>query len=830
MASRKRSRAAVEEVVDRLPPWDGPSVTPSAEGTGSPLADLAEILGDAAHAALRPQSSAPPENFDVFTVEHENTLLQEPWPSENVPNVMARHCVFGRRCVAMRLQIPGSAVSGGIVLAETLTPAELQHFHQTGEHPTNEWRPCLLCMRAYITYEYVRYRRHSQGTGGPPYALNTFANPTGEGGYVESYCLPFAEDASVWQGIYGRVAALLPQRLALVQDPETRRWRVDQSAMLHEGRRFDGGTAQWAFASTFGAALCRFIERRPAIWDGHALIGQWGSCGSSLRADLDYRFRRFSEFVEAYGASVGPEVTWAFARAQDLISAISVALDRGASEEEAMRARPPSEDDLPDTTTVIMHAFTVGVAPPCGGKPRVPKNADVSRALIANIISKAAMHGGPPRTVFEASNKALADLKASSVISKLVVCSLIGGYRSCARRPPAAVRRRLIALAETEVAEAARAFPSEMPLVMMAVIEHVGAFVDRNMHAHLPDAGVRGPEWTARHERSQVFLDLVRTQLASVWREGAPLADVFSAGPLFDLIQKLQRRTQKLAVRANPTSPLVHPRSVEALLTAVCKEGVDEAVVHRFALQLAEGGGGGLAELGLHESTARAALALLRAHTSGNCAALRETSNAMALVSPEQRSLVHSLLVARKVRTVIWYHTKVTREMILVSLSMFSPSRDSWRSDEFTCPRGSARCSRRRSDAPAARTPTAPCCSVRCASRSRTWSRTRTPGPRRGGLWVSSRRCRHLRSTTIPRRFAIAPKRATGARCASCPCSETATEDFCSVTGAGPSLRRPAAACCARSTRSGSLKTADGCAFGVMTPRRPPPLISSRAT
>lgn len=641
MASRKRRRV-IEEAAERLPPWDGPVVSGARGSSGSPLAELAEVLGDAGHAALRPADGSPPEHFDVFTVQHENTLLQEPWPSRNVPSVTTRHCVFGRRCIAMRLQIPGSSESGGVVLAETMTPDELEHFHETGEHPATEWRPCLLCMRAYVTYEYVRYRRLSQGTGGPPYALNTFANPTGDGGYVSAYCMPFAEDSSTWQGIYGRVAALLPQRLALVQDQETRRWRVDQSAMLHEGRRFDGGTAQWAFASTFGAALCRFMERRPAIWDGEALVGPWGSCppGSppSFRSDLDYRFRRFSEFVEAYGASVGPEVTWAFARAQDLISAMCVALDGGATEEEALLVRPPSEDDLPDTTTVIMHAFTVGLAQPCGGRPRGPKNADASRALVAGIISRAAMHGGPPRAVFEASNKALADGKASGLVSKIVLCSLIGGYRSCARRPPADIRRRLIAMTEPEVADAARAFSAEVPLVMMAVIEHVGAFVDRNMHAHLPDAGVHGPEWMARRERAHVFLDVVRSHLASAWNDGMPLADVFSAGPLFEAVQKLQRRTQKLPVRINTPAILIHPKSFDALLASVSKEQPATEYAGRYEAALEA----------LSTHTASAAVALLRAHTSGNCAATREALQALSLVAARELSILHAALRERK--------------------------------------------------------------------------------------------------------------------------------------------------------------------------------------
>lgn len=657
-SSGKRRRAnIIEEAADQLPPWDAPSAISANVHGGCPLTELAEILRDPAHSELRPALNVPPEYFETFTVKHEDDLLREPWPSDGAPGVHARLCVFGRRCVAMRLQIPGAAESGGVVLAETMTPAELDNFRLTGEHPPSERRPCLLCTRAHATYEYVRFRRVTQGTGGPPYALNWFANPTGDGGYVRSYCLPFAEDGAGWNGIYGKIAALLPQRLALVQDLGTRRWRVDQSAMLHEGQRFDGDTAHGAFASTFGATLCRFVERRPAIWDGKELMGAWGACppdtpGAGLRLDLEYRAKRFAEFVEAYGVSVGPDVTRAFARAQDLISAITVALSRGLSEEEAIRARPPSEDDLPDTTTVIMHALTVGGAASCA-RARCLKNADMSRTLIASIISRAAMYGGPPRAVFETANKALADSKASSLVSKLVVCSLLGGYNACTRRPRAHVRARLIALSDGEVAKAAKAFPSDAPLVMMATIEHVAAFVERNMHTHLPDIGASGPEWIARKERAQVFFDVIRANLEDAWPEGVSLADVFSKGPLFEQMQKLQKRSQKIPVRVAPSVTTIHPQSLGQLTAAVSHVPVSTEVFEAVSLQLSQGTPPDLAKAGMHRSTAALALDTLRANTASNCAKKRESTRAITELSAEQLTILSSVMRAYKGATAL---------------------------------------------------------------------------------------------------------------------------------------------------------------------------------
>lgn len=46
-------------------------------------------------------------------------------------------------------------------------------------------------------------------------------------------CIPFEEDGDVWLGMFGKIAAFLPDRLRMVQDASTKRWFVDQSRMKH---------------------------------------------------------------------------------------------------------------------------------------------------------------------------------------------------------------------------------------------------------------------------------------------------------------------------------------------------------------------------------------------------------------------------------------------------------------------------------------------------------------------------------------------------------------------------------------------------------------------
>ena len=170
----------------------------------------------------------------IYSPEHENELLREPWRSRGRPTAISRPCVFGRRCVCMHAAIDGRSQSGGIVLSESMSPSELVAFEERGEYPPMR-RPCILCTRANVMDTYIRTRKScSSGARTLGFIVNWYANPAGAGGYSTDSCIPFPEDGETWMGVFGKVASFLPGKLRMVQDTITRRWSIDQSLMLHD--------------------------------------------------------------------------------------------------------------------------------------------------------------------------------------------------------------------------------------------------------------------------------------------------------------------------------------------------------------------------------------------------------------------------------------------------------------------------------------------------------------------------------------------------------------------------------------------------------------------
>ena len=85
----------------------------------------------------------------------------------------------------------------------------------------------------------------------------------GDDGYDADLCIPFPDDGDTWLGIFGKAAAYIPDRLRFVQDPVTRRWRVDQTAMLSSmASAFDrvGETSMVRCGSFFDVMSSCFIH------------------------------------------------------------------------------------------------------------------------------------------------------------------------------------------------------------------------------------------------------------------------------------------------------------------------------------------------------------------------------------------------------------------------------------------------------------------------------------------------------------------------------------------------------------------------------------------
>ena len=122
--------------------------------------------------------------------------------------------------------------SGGVILTEVMSPAELAAFEATGAVPS-ERRTCLLCARMNVHSAYLFARK--QRTFPPNALLNHYVNAAGEGEYAADYLIPSPDDSS-WSGVVGTVVGLHINALRLVQQPLDRSWRVDQSAMAHVTR------------------------------------------------------------------------------------------------------------------------------------------------------------------------------------------------------------------------------------------------------------------------------------------------------------------------------------------------------------------------------------------------------------------------------------------------------------------------------------------------------------------------------------------------------------------------------------------------------------------
>jgi hypothetical protein len=178
-----------------------------------------EITGEAARVEL--------PTLDVFTVEHENKLLREPWL--NGTGALVRPCIFGNGCLGCSPHLPGYVASGGVVLAEIMTPAELVAFEAHGTYPPHR-RSCLLCARFNVSAAYVFARKKKSFP--VDCVLNSYTNPVGTGGYSPDNCIPQPGDGGAWLGIIGSVVSLRWNKLQLLQDADTKHWYVDQSKLL----------------------------------------------------------------------------------------------------------------------------------------------------------------------------------------------------------------------------------------------------------------------------------------------------------------------------------------------------------------------------------------------------------------------------------------------------------------------------------------------------------------------------------------------------------------------------------------------------------------------
>ena len=380
----------------------------------------------------------------------------------------------------------------------------------------------------------------------PPYVLNWYANPMGEGGYAESACIPFADDVDVWTAVFGTFVAFAPGRLRLVQDADTRRWRVDQSGILHH---FDTGAAPAGPSTPVDDTLRRFLLSRPDVWDGAALVAPWPDDG--LVADAERRLHRMSQLAVAYGMAAGARVAASLAAAEDACSAVLAAALAGDVAGAAATSRSASSPPWLATQLVCVASASSTRARARARRRRTGE--DGGAASIALLAGRAVVDGASNRSVNEAVTRASKDAPAAAVVAAVVARSLMGGYVSCVRRPTVAVRALIDAMDDAAIMEAVLSMPPDSPLVACAMLEHV-ADLDATCAPRVSDMCGGAAHWRPRVERARSVMETVRAALDAQWRDGAQLRSVLSA--LADTMRRAYRRSAVL-----PPAPAPPPKS-----------------------------------------------------------------------------------------------------------------------------------------------------------------------------------------------------------------------------------------------------------------------------
>ena len=174
----------------------------------------------------------PPENIPVFTSQHEQELLTEPYSQYTATRrfVPMRQCSSGQSCIGMRENIPGHEKSGGIILREALTPIEIDVFKRTGDLPA-EAKPCILCCRHMMVRCYTYYEQQSVQFPQNDCVTNWYINPREcENGYKSSCMIPM-EGSVGWRTMCGSICMVQLHLLKIVRDPVSKVWRVTQDEL-----------------------------------------------------------------------------------------------------------------------------------------------------------------------------------------------------------------------------------------------------------------------------------------------------------------------------------------------------------------------------------------------------------------------------------------------------------------------------------------------------------------------------------------------------------------------------------------------------------------------
>lgn len=347
-----------------------------------------------------------------------------------------------------------------------------------------------------MTDAYLRLRqaRGRAGAQPPPYVLNWYCNPVGEGGYAQSACIPFQDDGPAWLGVYGTIVLFVPTKLRLVQDKVTRQWWVNQSAILQD---FDVGAALPG-SSVFDDALRRFLVARPDIHDGRSLVSQWDV--TDVATDARRRGDRMAQLSAAYGMSAGSQIAFSLANAEDTCAAVASTGDPSAVPRSAIE--PP---------WLAVHILAVASAPSVKQRTRRKHvGNDGGASSISHLMGRVLVEGASSRSVNEAATRAAADPPALVTMAQIVARSIMGGYATCMRRAPIAWRCAIGDIPYERLIAVVLGMPADTPLIASAVMEHAAALEESGSIALSKLCGGED-HWRPRVDRARLVMETLRS-------------------------------------------------------------------------------------------------------------------------------------------------------------------------------------------------------------------------------------------------------------------------------------------------------------------------------
>lgn len=471
-----------------IPRFDGAALPFAGAVDGeAPLVSLVRKLYTTQPA---PEGPLPKlEDIPVFSFEHDCNILREPF--KNAAGVFTRACLLGDDCIGRSKSIAGNQESnGGIVLTELMSPAELETFMTTGNHP-EERRTCLLCARMNIHAAYLFARK---STSFPPNAvLNCFVNAAGEGEYKTDALIPTPEDGT-WHGVVGSVCGLNLNTLQLKQAPD-RSWYVDQQALRATAYvSVNTVTLLYRGAKEPRVWLAEFFSLRERVSDANILFDtfsslqearpklnhpptteylSWpdGAVKSFLHRLLFYRLNRLNLMLTQSSEFYGIQWTYYMQLYVDAHIPMALLFERGEKLTTFTLKYTCSEHTLPDFTPYAVAAAVNAVTPE--GLTALQRKAEANkpRTLLIHLLTKSLPEYCQTKSLHQAIVKCISNRELCAPLFNIFQCALLGNFLNCKTRLPFETRKQFIlGFTETTAAEFLKALPAT---------EHLSLYVMR---------------------------------------------------------------------------------------------------------------------------------------------------------------------------------------------------------------------------------------------------------------------------------------------------------------------------------------------------------------